>query len=293
AVVGAVTAVSWVGIRSTATASTALTGWKVAVLGGFVLTGLWSTAAWPALPHDPVPALDDLGGALLAMMFAFAGFEAAAISAAEARDPARDLPFALLGGLLLVAVIYGAVQHVCGSALPDLAAAERPVVQAVEASFGSGAAQAFAMAAAVMLLGSLLSQLLGTSRLVYALAEHGELPRWLARVDPHTRAPTRAIAVTAAAAAAATLASSFLTAVSVTVVTRVATWFVICAALPVLRRAGPAPFALPGGPAIAVASGLATLGLLSASAPREWAIAAVLVAAGLAARWWLRGSGLA
>jgi len=53
------------------------------------------------------------------------------------------------------------------------------------------------------MLGVLLSQLLGLSRMVFAMARGGDLPGWLAAVDEGSGAPRRAVVLVGAAAAAA------------------------------------------------------------------------------------------
>jgi amino acid transporter len=221
------------------------------------------------------------------MMFAFAGFEAAAVPGGEIRDPQRDLPFALLVGLAVITALYVTIQHVCSTALPDLAHAERPVAQAAAALLGPVGATIVSAGALAVLLGTMLTQLLGTSRLLHAMGESGELPPILSRVDPRFRVPLVAIGVTAAAALGATLGSTFLQAVTITVVTRVVTWGLLCAALPVLRRrpdVAAASFVLPFGDVVAAVACLATVSLLLAATRWELALAAGLGAVGFVLR---------
>ena len=54
-------------------------------------------------------------------MYAFSGFEVLGVPSGEIDDPARTIPFALLAGLAVVAMIYVGVQVVAIGTLPGLA----------------------------------------------------------------------------------------------------------------------------------------------------------------------------
>src|SRR5207245_11200939 len=76
-----------------------------------------TTPAAPAV----LPTLGAWTDALIALVFAFGGFESALIPAAEAKDPRRDTPFALGVGLAIIAVCYFLIHVVTMRAVPDLA----------------------------------------------------------------------------------------------------------------------------------------------------------------------------
>ena len=77
---------------------------------------------------------------MLALIFAFGGFENALLSMGEARQPRRDVPLALGLGLGSVAAVYMAAHLAVVAALPDLASSARPVADAARALGGAGAA---------------------------------------------------------------------------------------------------------------------------------------------------------
>jgi APA family basic amino acid/polyamine antiporter len=284
AVAGVWSVVLAVGVRQTAWVGSALTAVKVMVLLGVgLICALWG-GGLGQVPTAPVPGTDALLDAALMMMFAFAGFEAAAVPGGEMKDPARDLPRALLMGLLLVTGLYVLVQYAAIATLPDLAAQERPVSAMAARVLGPGAGELVDAGAIVMLSGTMLTQLLSTSRLLFAFGADGELPAWLGAVQPATRTPVRAIVVTGLAAAGATLASDFVSALTITVTTRVLTYAVVAIALIVLRRrpnAPPAAFLVPMGPAVAVLATLASLTLLWRSSARETGVTLGLSCVGL------------
>jgi amino acid transporter len=61
------------------------------------------------------PAYSSFSTAMLLMVFAYSGFEAAVVPTGEARDPGRHLPFALLTGIAVVVVLFVLIR-LCASA---------------------------------------------------------------------------------------------------------------------------------------------------------------------------------
>ena len=83
------------------------------------------------------------------LIFAYGGFEAALISAGEAKDPRRDMPFGLFAALITCAVIYGLIQWVVVGVLPDPAHSERPLADVARIVMGHGGAALIAAGRAV------------------------------------------------------------------------------------------------------------------------------------------------
>jgi amino acid transporter len=132
------------------------------------------------------------------------------------------------------------------------------------------------------MLGSLNSGFLATSRLPFAFAEQGDMPAVLARVHPKFRTPHVAILASAVLVWLATVASSFLSAITLATSTRMVVYIAGCLALITLRRRADAPaagFVAPLGPAVAVLSSVLCFALLANASSRELiqlAIAAIV-----------------
>ena len=129
-----------------------------------------------------------------------------------------------------------------------------------------------AAGALVSVTGTMHVVVMTTPRLLYAMAEQGDLPRALAATHARYRTPYVAILLSAGLMLVFTLASSFLTALTISTISRLLTFAVACLALPALRRRSdvePATFALPGGAAIPVAAVALTVWLLSNSSRTE------------------------
>jgi basic amino acid/polyamine antiporter, APA family len=280
-VVVAIWLINLVGIRQATLVSNGLTALKVSLLLVFGVVGILTVRAWPSAPATLPPA-GDFSDAMLLGIFAFVGFEAALVAAGETRNPRRDVPFAVAMSLLIVLILYAGVQIVCIGAVPALATSTAPFADAAVVLWGPLGEHVITLGAVVIMLGSLNSGFLATSRLPFAFAEQGDMPALLAHVHPKFRTPHAAILVSAALVWLATVASSFLSAITLATSTRVVVYIAGCIALIALRRRADAPaagFIAPSGPAVAVLASVLSLALLANASSRELvqlAIAALL-----------------
>ncbi|HEY0778916.1 MAG TPA: APC family permease, partial [Gemmatirosa sp.] len=235
ATLAALTAVHVRGIQVAAAVSTGITAAKLLPLVALVVAGAFAVA--PArLALGAPPSAPAFGHAVLLLCFGFSGFETVVIAAGESRDPRRDLPAALGVGLLIVALLYVAVQAVCVGAVPQLATAERPLAEAGRRIFGGAAVPVVVAGAVVAIVGTLHTALLAASRLALAMADAGELPAPLARIHPRFRTPAVALVVVACGFFLLTAISTFRGALTVSTAARLIVYGVTCAALPALRR---------------------------------------------------------
>ena len=280
-VVVAIWLVNLVGIRQATIVSNGLTTLKVTLLLVFGVIGILTVRAWPAAPATLPPAAD-FSDAMLLGIFAFVGFEAALVAAGETRNPRRDVPFAVALSLLIVLILYAGVQIVCIAAVPALATSTAPFADAAVVLWGPTGEHVITLGAVVIMLGSLNSGFLATSRLPFAFAEQGDMPGVLARVHPKFRTPHVAILASAVLVWLATVASSFLSAITLATSTRMVVYIAGCLALITLRRRADAPaagFVAPLGPAVAVLSSVLCFALLANASSRELiqlAIAAIV-----------------
>jgi amino acid transporter len=219
--------------------------------------------------------------AVLLLVFAFTGFENVGIPAGEARDPRRDLPFALIIGTAIATILYIAIQAVSIGVVPDLDLSPRPLAEVGARVFGGSGAAFIAAGALVSTLGTLNAVLLAGSRLLFAMAEQGQLPPILMATHARFRTPHVAIVVTAVAVALLTITGTFLTAARLSAVIRLTTYAVTCAALPMLRRRGdlPAQFVAPAGNIVAVVA-LVLIGWLFSSSNASDALLVAIAATG-------------
>lgn len=271
AVVLFLTAINLRGIRETAAATNLFTVGKLLPILVFIVTGLFFIKA-PNFEAHTQPNYHDFSTSVLLLIYAFTGFEIATVATGESRDPKRDLPFALLIAMGVVAIVYVVIQVVCVGTLPELAGSERPLVDASRRFLGAAGAGVIATGALISIAGNLNASLLAGSRLPFAMAEQRQLPHILSKTHEQNRTPQVSIVLTAAIMLTLTLSGSFIYALTLSTITRLLTYSVTCAALPILRYkhgASPAGFRLPGGIAISVLTLMLALWLLSNSTWRE------------------------
>ena len=250
------TVVNIVGVRQSALMTNVFTVGKLVPLFAFAFLGLFFLQP-ENFNFDVVPAYGSFASAVLLLIYAFVGFEVAVIPAGEVKDPQRNLPFALLVALGVVAVIYILVQIVCIGTLPGLATSERPLADAASTFMGPFGAAFIAAGALVSILGNLNVGLIGGSRIVYAMGKNEELPGALAITHSRYKTPYVSIILNAVIIFVLTIQASFLTAVAIATITRLLIYATTCLSLIVFRRRGdvpPAQFQVPLGVLAAVLS---------------------------------------
>jgi len=293
--IGLLAAVNIRGVVSGARMSNAVALVKVAPLVAFGVLGLlWIMSGKTVVP-DAIAAQGMSGwlNALLLLMFAYGGFESAVIPLAEAKDPGRDVPFALLTGLALVTVLYMLAQLVVLATLPDPDATNRPLAESVRVMLGPAGAAAISIAALVSVYGWMASNMLTVPRLSMAMAERGDFPAVFARVHPTLHTPWVSIVAFAVLSWILANQAGLLQNLSLSAVSRLFVYGFVCASLVVFRRRdgasspafGPARFRAPAGLLLAAIGVAAALVLATRMNVRE-AISMTAVI-GLASVHWM------
>lgn len=160
---------------------------------GLVPVLLVGTAGWAFFEPDVFADSWNVSGrpialtvpaSLVSVFWAFCGLECAALAAATVRDPARNVPIATLGGVLLAAVVYVAATTAILGIIPagELAASPAPFAEVVGRMAGPAAAGLVAVCALVRASGALAGWLLVTGETTRWTAAAGFFPRPFARV---------------------------------------------------------------------------------------------------------------
>lgn len=282
-VVIALTTVNVIGVREAALVSNLFTVGKIAPLLLFVVAGLFFLSPQPFTMHA-APRFSDFSRAVLLLFFAFSGFEMAVIPAGEIRDPQHNIGFALLTATGAVALLYLMIQVVCIGTLPGLANSERPLVDASSRFLGASGASILSVGALISVTGTLNSIMLAGPRVLFAMAEQGQLPRLLAATHRRFRTPHIAILISAAVMLVLTLQGTFMSALTISTVIRLLAYIATCVSLPVLRFRKDARlprFTAPAGVAVAVAATALSVWLLSNSPSSDARAAGLAAALGL------------
>jgi basic amino acid/polyamine antiporter, APA family len=265
-VVSGITAVNLLGVRESAIVTNVFAVGKIVPLLIFAVVGVFFID--PAnFKFTAVPDTAAFPAAILMLLYAYMGFEAAAIPAGETKDPQKNVPFALLTALGFCAVLFFIVQAVAIGTLPELAASKTPLADAAGNFMGSFGAGFIAVGALISVLGNLNGGFLSSSRIPFAMAEQSELPLVFGKTHDKYKTPVAAIVLTGAVVLLLTIFTTFLTAVTIAAVTRLLVYATTCLALPVFRQrrdVPPAKFSTPLGVLAAVLS-LGLIGWLLAN----------------------------
>ena len=178
------TVINIFGVRWGAVMANVATWMKFAAIAGFVVLGLtigkgsWShfasSSTIPATAASP-SMLAGIGVALIAVFWAFDGWVYITWVSGEVKDPQRNLPRSMILGMLLVGVIYLAINTVYLYALPIAGiAAETTVARGAAVSmFSSDAARWLSLMIAISCFGAMASCVMTGARVYYAMAEDG------------------------------------------------------------------------------------------------------------------------
>lgn len=292
ALLGVLTVVNLRGARPGARLSGAFAVAKVGALLAFAGLGILWIVQGHATPAPTASAATPAGwlGVLLLLMFAYGGFETATFPMGESRNPRRDAPLALLAGLATVAVVYLLVQVTVLVTLPHPGDTGRPLAEAAEVMLGRAGALAMTAVAITSVYGWGSAAMLAVPRLTFAMAERGDFPAVFAWVHPRWRTPWVSILFYAGLVFALSLQGGLLQNITLSTVSRLLTYGLVCAAVPALRRrerapgsrVAPAQFRVPLGNAVATVGLLATLVLVTRMTGREavWLGVVALLALG-------------
>jgi amino acid transporter len=189
----------------------------------FVVAGFFSTTRPPAAENlAPIWPADfaafkwsAFGAGLVGVLWAYHGWMNIAPVAEEVRNPSRNIPLALIGGVFILITLYlGAnLAYYLVLTRAEIVAAKDVPVASVFGLALLGPAGATAVSAAIMIsvFGALNGNLLVGPRLLYAMGEDGLAPKGLGAVHPRYRTPALAITVLATWASIIVLAAAALT----------------------------------------------------------------------------------
>jgi APA family basic amino acid/polyamine antiporter len=162
---------------------------KLLALGLFVAVGATHLHGANYHPFAPNGFKGIHQGAAI-VFFAYIGFDAISTAAEETKNPQRNLPIGILGGLAICTVIYVIVGAVLTGMVPykELAVAD-PLARALQLAGFNAVGWIVALGAAVSMSAVLLVFQYGQPRIFFAMARDGLLPKGFAKVHPVTKIP--------------------------------------------------------------------------------------------------------
>jgi len=214
--------INYVGVKPAAITQNIFTILKLVALTVMIVAGLAIVALIPSLPlARPGPSLpvgEGLGGvvatlgvALVPIVFTYGGWQQTNFIAEEIIDPERNLPRALVLGVVGVVAVYllANITYLRVLGLDGLAASTAPAADVMRQALGNAGARFIAAGIAASTFGFLNLVILVTPRVLQAMAADGVFFPRLARLHPVYRTPTAAILVMAVWSILLTLSGTF------------------------------------------------------------------------------------
>jgi basic amino acid/polyamine antiporter, APA family len=236
------------GAKESAQANNIMVVIKLLALGLFVIVG--GTHINPDNYHPFAPnGFKGIHQGAAIVFFAYIGFDAISTAAEETRDPNRNLPIGILGGLAICTLIYVIVGAVLTGMVPytQLAVAD-PLAHALGVAGFKTVGWIVALGAAVSMSAVLLVFQYGQPRIFFAMARDGLLPKWAARLHPTRRIPYVTTLLTGVAVALASLVGDAAETYDLTNIGTLFAFALVCIGVLILRVKEPdrpRPFRVP------------------------------------------------
>lgn len=280
------TIVNIIGVKGGVRTLSVFTYLKVIPLILLVVIGLRSVNADILLPAS-LPTIDDLGGTILLLIYAFMGFEQVLITAGETAHPRRTIPRALVRTVAATAVFYFLIMLVYVAVAGDAVGDGGTLVDTGRRLAGPAGALAITLAAVFSIGGNLSGTTLAVPRLTLSLAEQRLLPAWFGAIHPRFISPANSIMFFGGFAVLLGLTGSFVILAVASSLTRLIVFMVCILGLPKIRQkaeveARAIAFRLPGGYTIPLLAILICAWMASHSTLRDWLYFFALFIVGLA-----------
>ena len=248
AIVLAVTALLYIGVRESARANNVMVVVKLLVLAIFVGLGAMHIDSSNYVPFAPNGWTGIHQGAAI-VFFAYIGFDAISTAAEETKNPQRNMPIGILGGLAICTIIYVIVGIVATGLVPyqELKAAD-PLARALEVAGLPIASWFVAFGAVVSLTAVLLVFQYGQPRIFLAMARDGLLPAWASKIHPKYRTPHITTVLTGVIVALGALVADENEIYDLTNIGTLFAFAIVCLGVLVLRHTEPdrpRPFRVP------------------------------------------------
>jgi basic amino acid/polyamine antiporter, APA family len=264
------------GVSESAKVNNLIVAVKVSVLVAFIVVGglivisnfgELSAANWtPFIPENTGPGefgVDGIMRAASIVFFAYIGFEAVSTAGQEARNPQKDMPFGIIGSLVVCTVIYMLVAAIMTLLVPYNTLNVPDPVAVVVDNFGptwGWLAKIIKIGAIIGLTSVVLVLMYAQTRIFYTMARDGLLPKIFSRVHPKYQTPYVNTALVGLITAVAAGFFDINVLGDMTSVGTLAAFAIVCLSVIYLRRNAPE---LPRGFTVPLYPVLPVLGILS------------------------------
>jgi basic amino acid/polyamine antiporter, APA family len=205
------TGINWFGIRAGALTQNILTVLKLIAISTLIVVGLVARGAPPPAETTTPTSPFALIGALMPVLFSYGGWYYVNDIAGEIRDPQRNLPRALIFGMLLVAACYllANVAYLAVLGHDGLAASKAPAADLMRQVLGEPGARLIAAGIAISTLGFCNISVIGAARVFQVMGADGVFFRVAGKLHPRWRSPNIALVLLAVWSCALALSGTF------------------------------------------------------------------------------------
>ena len=274
---GIVMFITWLLLRGTKESTRAnniMVAVKLLVLGVFIIGGLTHINTANYTPFAPNGFTGIHHGAAI-VFFAYIGFDAISTAAEETKNPQRNLPIGILGGLAICTVIYIIIGAVLTGMVPaaELGKSADPLAYALTATGMQGLAKVVALGAVFSMAAVLLVFQYGQPRIFFAMGRDGLLPPWAAKLDAKTRVPYVTTLITGLLVAFWSLIGDAAETYDLTNIGTLFAFVLVCVGVIVLRHTDPTrprPFRVPFVHVVGIAGAAACIFVMQGLPKMAW-----------------------
>ncbi|HEX5436402.1 MAG TPA: amino acid permease [Gemmatimonadaceae bacterium] len=272
------------GVKESTRANNIMVVVKLLILTMFVVVGGLHINTANYKPFAPNGWTGIHQGAAI-VFFAYIGFDAISTAAEETKNPQRNMPIGILGGLAICTVIYVLVGAVITGLVPytQLRAAD-PLAKALNVAGLTTVSWILSLGAVVSMAAVLLVFQYGQPRIFFAMARDGLLPPWAAKVHRKYRTPYVTTLITGICVAVAALVADDAATYDLTNIGTLSAFALVCIGVLMLRIKEPdrpRPFRVPGVWFVAIAGAAACLYVMKGLPPMAWVRFGVWLVIGL------------
>ncbi len=243
-----------------------------AILGGFSLIGFFHIDSANLNPFFPM-GIDPIFSTTALVFVSFLGFVKIAAVAEEIKDPAKNLPRALIGSVALVTLLYLIILLVVGGMFSQstIRNVRDPLTTAAIEMLGGFGGIAIIFAGLLATLSSANASIMASSRINLAMARDRMVPNWLSEIHKEMLTPYRAILLTGILALAFLFFESLEDLAKIASVLQLYSYAALNIGCIILRAANPdwykPSYRTPGNPYLQVFAAIGCLGVIIYSGP--------------------------
>ena len=304
------TLINCAAVRVSGGVATVLTGMKIVLLlgvgfGAFFYSGgdwgnlnLQNTGGTCEGVAITTGGLAGFAAAMIGALWAYDGWNNLTFLAGEVKNPGRNLPLALIGGVLIVMGLYLFVNvsyfHVLTpTEIASVSASSSVAGEVIDRLLGSVALTLMAAAMMTSSFGALHASILATARIPYALAKDGLIVKSLAKVSPRTHVPIRSLVVQGIWACVIAMSGEFDVLTDYAIFALTMFYALVAGSIFIFRRREPdaerayRTWGYPVVPIVFLTVSAWLIGMTIFNSPRQSAIGLGLILIGLPVYWLL------